>query len=144
MARKKQKKQYVIEEGIFSIYPDFPVLINDSVVINTEEKRLKLVAKKASVTNSDITLGVLANARLRISKYRQRELESVEEKVNYTYSKFKFNPITEFFKTFFSISRKYRFMTGFSGIFHLFYLQYKQVPCLFFPQHLQFCLCRLQ
>lgn len=40
MARKKQKKQYVVEEGIFGVYPDFPVLINDKVVINSEEKPL--------------------------------------------------------------------------------------------------------
>ena len=105
--------------GLYVKWLDFRIMSKELQVINTEEKRLKLVAKKASVTNSDITLGVLANARLRISKYRQRELESVEEKVNYTYSKFKFNPITEFFKTFFSISRKYRFMTGFFGYFSL-------------------------
>lgn len=40
MARKKQKKQYVVEEGIFSIYPDFPVLLNDKVILDTEEKPL--------------------------------------------------------------------------------------------------------
>ena len=41
MSRKnKQKKQYVVEEGIFSIYPDFPVLINDKVILDTEEKPL--------------------------------------------------------------------------------------------------------
>lgn len=39
MARKKkQKKQYVVEEGIFSIYPDYPVLINDKVILDMEEK----------------------------------------------------------------------------------------------------------
>lgn len=27
----KKKKQYIIEEGIFHIYPDFPVLVNDHV-----------------------------------------------------------------------------------------------------------------
>jgi len=40
MAREKQKKQYVVEEGIFGIYPDFPVLINDKVTINSIEKPL--------------------------------------------------------------------------------------------------------
>ncbi|MCI9340437.1 MAG: AraC family transcriptional regulator [Dorea sp.] len=36
----KRKKQYSIEEQIFSIYPDFPVLINDSVIWNEEVKPL--------------------------------------------------------------------------------------------------------
>lgn len=35
----KKKKQYV-EEGIFSIYPDFPVLVNDNVVWPIEEMPL--------------------------------------------------------------------------------------------------------
>lgn len=35
----RKKKQYV-EEQIFSIYPDFPVLINDTVVWDEEEKPL--------------------------------------------------------------------------------------------------------
>ncbi len=98
---------------------DWRIMSKELQIINTEEKHLKLIIKRASVTNSDVTSGVVANARLRISKYRQRELDSAHEKVNYTYSKFKFNPITEFFRTFFSISRKYRFMTGFFGYFSL-------------------------
>lgn len=41
MARKKkQTKQLVVEKGIFSIYPDFPVLINDKVILDAEEKPL--------------------------------------------------------------------------------------------------------
>ena len=35
----KKKKQYV-EEGIFSIYPDFPVLVNDNVVWDEDENPL--------------------------------------------------------------------------------------------------------
>ena len=40
MPRKRQKKQYVVEEGIFGIYPDFPILINDKVILDSEEKPL--------------------------------------------------------------------------------------------------------
>lgn len=41
MARKKkQKKQYVVEKGIFNIYPDFPILVNDKVILDAEEKPL--------------------------------------------------------------------------------------------------------
>lgn len=36
----KRKKQYSIEEQIFSIYPDFPVLINDSIIWDEEAKPL--------------------------------------------------------------------------------------------------------
>lgn len=35
----KAKKQY-IEEGIFSIYPDFPVLINDKVITDSKDRPL--------------------------------------------------------------------------------------------------------
>lgn len=124
MARQKGtfKKYRSMREKIKSLYVkwlDFRIMSHELRIINTEEKRLKLIIKKASLTSGDVTSGVLASARLRVSKYRQRELESVEEKVNYTYSKIKFNPITEFFKTLFSISRKYRFMTGFLGYLSL-------------------------
>ncbi len=37
--KRSQKKQYV-EEGIFSIYPDFPVLVNDKVILDSVERPL--------------------------------------------------------------------------------------------------------
>lgn len=98
---------------------DWRIMSKESQIINTEEKRLKLISKKAKVTGSDKTAGVLANARLRFAKYKQREFESTEEKVNYTYSRIKYNPVTGFFRTVFSFTRKYRFMTGFLGYFSL-------------------------
>lgn len=33
----KKKKQYIIEEGIFGIYPDFPILVNDRAAWSEEE-----------------------------------------------------------------------------------------------------------
>lgn len=38
--RVKKKKQYIIEEGIFHIYPDFPIMVNDQVNWRREESAL--------------------------------------------------------------------------------------------------------
>ena len=40
MAKKNNAKKQYAEEGIFSIYPDFPVLINDDVFIDCKERPL--------------------------------------------------------------------------------------------------------
>jgi len=37
MPKKRKPKKYVVEEGIFNIYPDFPVLINDKVILEAED-----------------------------------------------------------------------------------------------------------
>lgn len=38
--KKKQKKQYVVEEGVFNIYPDFPASVKDEVILDASEKPL--------------------------------------------------------------------------------------------------------
>lgn len=40
MASSKRAKKQNAEEGIFSIYPDFPVLINDKVIIDSKDRPL--------------------------------------------------------------------------------------------------------
>lgn len=91
----------------------------ESQLIDTEEKILKLTTKKSKLSEEDKTPGVVATAKLRFFKYRQSERYSAEEKVNYAYSRIKFNPVTSFFRLFFSFTRKYRFMTGFLAYFSL-------------------------
>ena len=91
----------------------------ESQLVDTEEKILKLTTKKSKLSKEDKTPGVVATAKLRFFKYRQSERYSAEEKVNYAYSRIKFNPVASFFRGFFSFTRKYRFMTGFLAYFSL-------------------------
>ena len=37
MPKKRRQKKYVVEEGIFNIYPDFPIFINDKVTLDADE-----------------------------------------------------------------------------------------------------------
>ncbi len=90
---------------------------NEQQIMNAEEKRLKLISKRVKADDGGKTAASFAVAKLRFLKYRRDEYDSIEEKVNYTYSKLKYNPVTSFFRGFFSFSRKYRFMAGFFGYF---------------------------
>ena len=90
---------------------------NEMQIANAEEKRLKLISKRVNVTSDNKEAGIIARAKLRFLKYKKYDFDSVEEKVNHTYSKLKYNPVAAFFRGFFSFSRKYRFMTGFLGYF---------------------------
>lgn len=109
-----------MREKIKSIYIkwlDWRIMSKELQIVNAEEKRLKLITKKTKITSGEKATGAVAAAKLRFLKYRRREYDSVEERVNYTYSKLKYNPVASFFRGFFSFSRKYRFMTGFFGYF---------------------------
>ena len=104
-------------KAIYTKWLDLRIMSKELQIVNAEEKKLKLITQKAKLTNADKAIGAVAAAKLRFLKYRNREYDSVEERVNYTYSKLKYNPVASFFRGFFSFSRKYRFMTGFFGYF---------------------------
>ncbi len=104
-------------KAIYTRWLDLRIMSKELQIVNAEEKQLKLITKKAKLAKNDKAMGAVAAAKLRFLKYRSCEYDSVEERVNYTYSKLKYNPVASFFRGFFSFSRKYRFMTGFFGYF---------------------------
>ena len=103
--------------SLYTKWLDWRIMSNEMQIANAEEKRLKLISKRVNVTSDNKEAGIIARAKLRFLKYKKYDFDSVEEKVNHTYSKLKYNPVAAFFRGFFSFSRKYRFMTGFLGYF---------------------------